>query len=170
MPTTCKLIAKQTLGSAASTIDFTSIPGTYTDLHLVMSIRGTRSDIVELVRLRFNGATSDTSHSCRQLYANGVPSTGSTSISDCRIGAVPAGTATANTFSSSEAYLPNYAGSTNKSYSATNVRPNNSTSFDIEATAGLWSSTAAITSISVQAILSTFAANTSAFLYGITKS
>jgi hypothetical protein len=168
MPTTMKLIAKQSLGSAASTIDFTSIPGTYTDLHLVMSIRGTRSDIVELVRLRFNGATSDTNHSCRVLFGNGG-GTSSTTISDCRIGAVPAGTAIANTFSSSEAYLPNYAGSTNKSYSATNMRPNNSSSFDIEATAGLWSSTAAITSISVQAILSTFAANTSAFLYGITK-
>ena len=43
MATTCKLIAKTTLGSDAAEIDFTSIPATYTDLYLVTSIRGTRN-------------------------------------------------------------------------------------------------------------------------------
>lgn len=169
MATTYKLIAKQTLSSAASTIDFTNIPGTYSDLYLVTSLRGTRSGIVDYVRLRFNGAVDDTNHFFRQLYGNGVPTTGSGTNADIRIGAIPAGTATANTFNSSETYIPNYTASTNKSMSITNVRPDNSSSFEVEAAAGLWSNTSAITSISIQGVLSTLASGSTAYLYGITR-
>lgn len=173
MATTCKLIAKNVLGSAASNIEFTSIPGTYTDLLLVASVR-TSSNGGELdnAYLTFNGSTSG--YSERLLYSHGSSALSSsrTSQADFAWPIVSVGsTATSSTFSNAEVYIPNYAGSTNKSISATSVGENNATSAQIYVDAGVWANTAAITSMKIQASGSnTLATGSSFFLYGITKS
>jgi hypothetical protein len=46
-------------------------------------------------------------------------------------------------------YIPNYAGSSNKSVSIDAVTENNATAAEANLVAGLWSSTAAITSITL---------------------
>lgn len=165
MATTCKLIAKQTLGSAVSTISFSSIPGTYTDLVLIGSLRSTHSGAVDLL-ISFNSTT--TGYSRRTLYTTG---TSALSFSDSlrTIGAIAGTNFTADTFSSTEAYIPNYSGSTNKSVSCTNAAENNGTSVWLEAQALLWSNTAAITAIDLSPSAGNFAVNTSVYLYGISK-
>lgn len=170
MATTCELIAKTTLGSSATNIEFTSIPGTgYTDLLLVCSLRSDRVEIVDTVKLTFNGSGSN--YSDRGLQGSGAAAsswTGTTTYGSPL--ACPGSTATSSTFSNGEIYIPNYAGSTNKSMSATNVTENNATNAYALAYAGLWSDTAAITSIKLAPESGTnFVSGSSAFLYGITK-
>ena len=168
MPTTCKLIAKVTVGSGgASNIEFTSIPGTYTDLWLVVTARNASSSGGAL-ELTFNGSGS--SYSSRYLQGNGASASSATyTTSTILAGDMNVSTTTASTFSSVSVSIPNYAGSTNKSVSAESVEERNGTTAYITAIAGLWSNTAAITSVKVAPNLNTFAQHSSAFLYGITK-
>ena len=172
MATTCELIAKSVLGSNTANIQFTSIPATYDDLLLVCSLRTTRSGFAfDNVEITFNGSTSG--YSERMLYGNGASAASYANTSAAKLVPIinPAANATSNTFSNSEIYIPNYAGSTNKSVSATDASETNASTAYIAALAGLWANTAAITSILIK---STTGANdlvsgSSAYLYGITK-
>jgi len=177
MATTCKLIAKQTLTGTASSISFTSIPATYTDLYVVFSGRtaysgGTNGGITDAV-VRVNN-DSGGNYSYRVLYGQ-TSSAGSfsgSSTTSLHFGNMPSANSTASTFCSNEIYIPNYANtSTNKSLSLTSVRENNSTFGDVRAIAGLWSSTAAIDRVDIIADYpgGSLVSGSSAFIYGITK-
>lgn len=170
MATTCELIAKNVLSSTATDIDFTSIPGTYTDLLLVASTRTDLSgQIYGTQRLRINGDTGS-NYSYRFLEGNGANvSSGNSTTSYIFLGVATGATATASTFASLEIYIPNYAGSTNKSLSVSNTHETNGTTAYIDAIAGLWSSTNAITSLKVYST-ENFQSGSSFFLYGITRS
>lgn len=166
MATTMKLIAKQTLGATAASVSFTGIPATYTDLLLLGSCNNA-SAAVDNVRVRFNGATTDANHSGRRLSGNGSAAS-STSDAYILLTATWAGSGQLANF---EMYLPNYAGSTNKSLSATGVVELNSSTAYIYATAGLWSSTAAVTQLTLDHLSgSVFSVGSSFYLYGITRS
>lgn len=169
MPTTMKLIAKNVLGSSASSVTFSSIVGTYTDLYLVASARTDRSGAaIDFVKFQFNGA-GDANLSARRLFGDGT-SASSTTDTELYLGYCPAATATSNTFGSGEAYIPNYAGSTNKSVSITGTMETNATDSRMAAIAGLWSNTAAITEIKLLPLIGpNFVSGSSFFLYGITK-
>lgn len=67
MPKTYEPIATTTLGSAQTTITFSSIPQTYTDLVLIYSAKYTSAGSSEM---RFNGDTSN-NYSLTYLYGNG---------------------------------------------------------------------------------------------------
>ena len=171
MATTFEAIATVTVGSGgAANIEFTSIPGTYTDLLVKFSLRGTNGTYVNN-RFSFNGST--TGYSSRLLYGLGS-STGSdvnavTTAID--YSAYSAGSdATASTFSNGELYLPNYTGSSNKSVSVDAVSENNNTTAIAALTAGLWSDSAAITSVKITPSSGTFAQYSTATLYGIKNS
>jgi hypothetical protein len=75
---------------------------------------------------------------------------------------------TASTFSNIEIYIPNYAGSTNKSFSIDAVGENNATAAYAGLVAGLWSTSSAITAISI-ASTTLFAEFSTATLYGISN-
>jgi len=172
MAITYKKIASVTVGSGgAANIDFTSIPGTYTDLVLLISSRSNRSANADDTVFRINGNTSNI-YSYRQLYGF-TSGAGSANATDTKafIGQMPAASSTASTFDSSLVYFPNYAGSTNKSYSIENVWENNSsTVWQLNMFAGLWANTSAITSISLFSNNSNnFVQYSTATLYGILK-
>lgn len=173
MATTCKLIAKVSLGSDASSIEFTSIPATYTDLLVVGSLRLGRSATSSTVYMQVNGDTGTTKYSSRRLFGNTDTGTGSDSFSGANkalvVGDVTANTATASTFGSLEVYIPNYAGSTNKSVSGYGVGEHNGGGI-LSVAAGLWSDTSAITSLLFADYnSSTVKSGSSMYLYGITK-
>jgi hypothetical protein len=169
MATTFTKIADVTVGSGgAASIDFTSIPSTYTDLVLKISSRDGRIAAASDIIIGFNGSTS--SLTFRRLYGDGSNAI-STSGSFGEIGIENASTSTASTFANIEVYIPNYAGSTNKSWSADSVSENNATAAYAQLTAGLWSNTAAITSIKLTAESSaSFVQYSTATLYGVNKS
>ena len=167
MATTYEKIASVTVGSGgAASIDFTSIPGTFDDLVIHASLRGTDSGVTTNANLYINGV--NTNQTQRKLTGNGSTAASST---DSAILPIATGTtATASTFSSVYIYIPNYAGSTNKSFSIDQVTENNSTTADSRLNAGLWSQTSAITSLSFDPGVGNLAQHSSATLYGIKKS
>ena len=173
MPVTYNKIAGITVGAGgASTIDFTSIPSTYTDLVIKLSCRiGSAADR-DGVLLTFNNNTS--SYSFRRAYAYDAGLSGSdsgSSQSSVAIGNTTANNATSNTFGNHEIYIPNYAGSNNKSISVEADAENNSTtSWQITMTAGRWDNSAAIDRVTLTAASSTFVQYSTATLYGIKSS
>jgi len=69
-----------------------------------------------------------------------------------------------------EIYIPNYAGSTNKSFSSETNQENNATAAFARLLAGLWSQTAAITDIEITPNTGNWVQYSTAVLYGISKS
>ena len=166
MANTFELISAVTVGSGgASSIDFTSIPSTYTDLCLKVTGRTTGGN-PDNGLITFNGSSS--SFSYRRLFGDGSGA-GSSAASANNINLLYTGsTATANTFANSEMYIPNYAGSTNKSFSIDTVAETNATEAYMYLIAGLWSNTAAITSIGLAPRSGgNFVEFSTAYLYGV---
>lgn len=160
----------------ASSIDFTAIPSTYTDLCLKFSIRTNNNpDNYENLKLQFNGS-GGTAYSERIVYGNGASaaSTSNASAANTFFQYANANNSTASTFSNGEIYIPNYAGSTNKSVSIDSVTENNlsgATSAFIAMSAELWANTAAINRITFTPNIATlFLQHSTATLYGISKS
>jgi hypothetical protein len=170
MATTFTKIASSTVGSGgAATIVFSSIPSTYTDLLLVVSARSSAALFNADVFANINGNT--TAQSWRLIQGNGATASSASSTADNgRIGIMPAASITANTFSNIQSYYPNYAGSTQKSYSSDSVMENNATLSYNEFDAGLNTNTTAITSITVASGNGNFVQYSTAYLYGIKNS
>ena len=163
-------IATYTATGSVSSIDFTSIPSTYTDLIIKYSLRSTANAATQggqLTKISFNGSTANLSR--RRLYGNGS-SAGSDSASDNIIGYNNPSDYTANTFGNGELYVPNYAGSANKSFSVDSVDENNATAAEIAFVAGLWSQTTAINAISLIPYAGNWVQYSTATLYGIKSS
>jgi hypothetical protein len=169
MATTFTKIASVSVGSGgASSMTFSSIPVDYTDLCLVISARSVASALNSDVFANINGQT--TAHNWRIIQGNGSSASSANSSADNgRVGIMPAGTATSNTFSNISAYYPNYTGSTQKSYSADSVMENNATTSYSELVAGLNTNTTAISSITVASGNGNFAQYSTATLYGVSK-
>ena len=167
------LISTTTVGSGgAASIDFTSIPQTYTDLAVVMSARIDGGTIYGDVQASFNSDTTAANYSWRNLTGNGSSAVSETSSSgNARYCLMMAGSGTtANTFGSGLLYIPNYAGSTYKSFSSDSGSENNAATSYLRFFANLWSSTSAITSISFSGVGNNFLQYSSASLYGIKNS
>jgi hypothetical protein len=158
-----QVIQHQELASSQASITFSSIPQTFTDLYVVLSIRNTSSQ--NYYTLQFNGSSSN--FSMRILYGTGSTSASTTSPADYA-GELTYSSQTANTFANNSIYIPNYTSANNKSYSMDSVQETNGSAANQVIGAGLWSNTAAITSITFN-VSGSFAQYSSATLYGITK-
>jgi len=160
-------IASTTVGSGgASNITFSSIPSTYTDLCLKLSVRSNRSASEDGLGIAPNVATSG--YTYRILSGNGSnASSVATAYEQIWAARVQGNTTTSNTFTSSEFYFPNYAGSNYKSASAEFITENNATEAYAYMSALLWSNTAAITSISLSAGAYSWLTYSTAYLYGV---
>jgi hypothetical protein len=170
MASTYRKIDSVTVGAGgASSIDFTNIPATYTDLVVKLSAR--YNDASVLGRFRFNNDTGS-NYSNLRLYGTGssaASNSDSAQTSSYVFGLNDASNYTANTFSNAEFYIPNYAGSAYKSISIDAVSENNATEAYSNLQAGLWSSTSAITSIKIYQDSGLFVQYTTATLYGVLK-
>jgi hypothetical protein len=173
MANTFVKIAAVTVGSGgASSIDFSSIPSTYTDLCIKISAR--RSDASEgYLSLRFN-ASSASDYWNRTIRGTGTAVSTSTDFNVASLDFwVLDGTGyTANTFASTDIYIPEYAGSLKKSVIAENVAEGNVSTMYMQMTSGFWNVTSAINQITLYAAAApsgTFAEHSTAVLYGIKK-
>lgn len=157
-------IATSTLASAAASIDFSSIPSTYTDLRIVWTARTATSDFPIL---RINSDTG-TNYSYTILYGNGTTaaSTRGSSTATCYLGADVAMPTAASTFCLVTIDFFNYAGSTNKTFLSVYADDRNG-SGEVNRTVGLWRSTSAINAISLRTTGVQLAAGSTATLYGI---
>jgi hypothetical protein len=168
MANTFELISSYTATGSVANISFTSIPATYTDLVLKMSLRSSVTDSSDPYDLVFTLNATSTITS-KVLRGNGsVVSSNSITDRILRAGPVPSNW-TANTFSNGEIYIPNYAGSNYKSWSSDAVTENNATSADMSLVAGLTSITAPITSITIAGLAGNLVQYSTAYLYGVSN-
>jgi len=152
----------------ASSVEFTNIPQGYTDLCIKFSARDSLSNgtIWSTGNLKFNGV--DTNQTSRWLrgYNNGTVNSGNYTLV---LFFEPTAGATANTFGSGELYVPNYSNTSyNKSVSMDTVAETNGNDGINGLTAGLWSSTSAITSIALVPG-SSYIQYSTFYLYGVAK-
>jgi len=165
-----KLIEAKTVGAGGlSSVSFTAIPQTYTDLKVLVSARTTYAQGYEQVWLSLNGNTSNLA----MIYLLGTGGAGTVPTSTVFprfVGHANGATSTANTFHNAEIYFPNYTSNKLKSYSVDSVQEDNTSLALNSFTAGLWSDTAAINTITFTTeTSSTFVQNTTFYLYGISS-
>lgn len=158
-----ELIQHQKIDSDSANITFTNIPQNWTDLHIVMSLRGQSE---RMFFINFNDYSI--APTVRYLYGIGS-SVGSEAPGLATAGFGSLSTDTANTFGSISLTIPNYTSSAVKSYSSDSVSESNAT-FSFQAiTAGIWNSTAAINNIRITCRSGNIIAGSSATLYGINR-
>ena len=164
MASTYEKVSTQTLGSAAASVTFSSIPATYTDL--VIIINGSTTANADTI-LQFNGAT--TNYSNLSVIGNGT-------------------SATSIFFGTGSAYVPNptgiYIDTVNTGtgifqYIVNVMNYANTTTFKsilsrfgaagtgTEATVGMYRSTSAISSATISVPGTTFVTGSTFTLYGI---
>jgi hypothetical protein len=165
MANTYTLIEAKT--STASSVVFSSIPATFTDLKLLISARSQSGGAFEGLYISLNGTNSNFTGTYLQGIGSGTPSSGSIAR---YVGIVTASAATGNTFSNIEIYFCNYASSNYKSFSSDSVTENNATLSFAEFHAGLWSDATAINSITLTPTTAGFATGSTFYLYGIKNS
>lgn len=172
---TMTLIKTTTIGSGgASSLTFSDIPATYTDLLLLVSFRTDVGDTQSTLVTRLNG-DSGANYSFIALYGTGTGIGASTGgIGSTYTGfysTVPANSASANTFGSTSIYIPNYTGSQTKGFLGDSVREHFGSTASTQAlTNNNWNSTAAINSIYLGIYTAgNLVENSTASLYGITK-
>lgn len=173
MPNTFVKIQTVTVGAGgSSTIDFTSIPQTYTDLKVVLSSRISNASTRDDFQIQFNGSASGYSRRRILAYDNGTVASDSASSQTYFAGTTTANSATSSIFGSLEFYIPNYTSSNNKSISYEETSENNSTSaYILDMQAGLWANSAAITQITLTSFGGrNFMQYSTATLYGIKSS
>lgn len=165
------LVALQTVTVGAggvSSITFSSIPQTYTDLVVKASARTSTTDgssPQKYLTISFNGSTSNLSS--RFLFGNGSTAG---SASDTTIYSWANGnTSTASTFGNFEIYVPNYTSSNFKSVSLDIATENNATAAYLNLEAGLWANTSAITSLAINLDSGTLVQYSTFTLYGVYK-
>lgn len=169
MPSSRVLISSTVLTGTQSSVVFSSIPSTYTDLSLKISVRLATGSYCSI---RLN-STSSNSYSRVGIAASGtgVGNISNSNINYLRIIDVDNSTNTANTFSNEEIYLPNYLISQNHPVSIFGATEDNSSAGNtLGIISGLFSNTNAITSIEIAdhvASTATFAAGSSFYLYGL---
>ena len=156
-------IATTTLASVTQNLSFTSIPSTYTDLVLVLSLRAstTASDGY----FRYNN-DSNSNYSDTVLRGNG---TTASSVRDSNaagmdIGTIALSSDSATFQSPTIIQIMNYANTT--TYKTALIRTSNATA-TTSAIVGLWRSTAAINEIDIVHRGTGWAIGSTAALYGI---
>jgi hypothetical protein len=165
MPATYEPIATTTLGTAASTITFSSIGSGYTDLRISFLIIGGAGTAGQF-DITYNNDTSSL-YSITRLYGDGSSAGSSrysgTALYPCQysLSSTPPVFATIDIFS--------YAGSTFKTALISSATDRNGAGY-INANIGLWRSTSAITSVQLSlGSPGAFKIGTTATLYGILK-
>jgi hypothetical protein len=157
-------IATTTLGSAASTITFSSISSAYTDLRLVL-VNKMSGNGGNGIRVRYN-SDSATNYSYTEIAGYGsVISTRGTNETAALVNLLGAGSTTIPININMDIF--SYAGSTYKTMLASTAGDLDG-SGSVELGVTLWRSTSAITSIVLSSVDAfNFAIGTTATLYGI---
>jgi hypothetical protein len=156
-------IATTTLSSSASSINFTSIASSWTDLRVVFT--WVPSVTTLNLRIRLNG-DSTTLYSDTYINGNGTAAVSArdSAAGQWSVNQVQDPSATHPTFTTVDIF--SYAGSTFKTGLITNQNDKNGTGI-VQYEVGLYRSTTAITQVNLVASSGTFNIGSTATLYGI---
>jgi hypothetical protein len=160
MTSTYEKIATQTLGSAAASVTFSSITGTYTDLIVVLNFGAATAG--QDLGVRFNGDTSS-NYSDTRIYGNGTSAITARSTNNTKIDVDNGGVSTTLT-ALDTIQIMNYSNTT--TYKTTLIRVADAGK-STEAVVGLWRNTAAITSLDFFMTSGNILSGSTFTLYGI---
>jgi hypothetical protein len=166
---TYNLISSSTVGSGgASSVTFSSIPSSYTDLVVQVSARSTESDNGSSLRFYFNGDTGNILGI--ELRAIGS-SIASYTISNAQVGYVGASQSRASSFGSATLYVPNYR-SSNVKLSSGDVALSSATTTENYLVMSIrsWAVTDAVTSVTLLSGIGNWVQYSTFCLYGISNS
>jgi hypothetical protein len=162
MAKTYKPIATTTLGSAAASYTFSSIPATYTDLVLISQAKS--SSTITDNSIYFNGDTA-TNYSITGLTGNGSAASSYRESNKTIITIDGNGYVGTSDFNLAIVHIMNYSNTT--TFKTVLSRSNNGAA-GVDAVVGLWRSTAAITSLTLDLLgASNFTSGSTFTLYGI---
>ena len=176
MASTYVLISSNVLASSTASVTFSSIPQTYTDIIVSMSVRTDQAVQRNLFNIFPNSeTTSSTNGSQTSLYNNGSSASSAATSSSYpyrNIFDANGSSSTASTFSSVQIYIPNYTSTSNyKPASTFGASENNSTGDAfVGLQAELYSSTSAITQLVITTSGFNWVSGSSFYLYGIKNS
>jgi hypothetical protein len=156
---TYEAIATTTVGSGVTTVTFSSITSSYTDLVIVVNASLTAPD--SNLDYRFNGDTG-ANYSYTSLSGNGS-SASSTRFSNATAGRLDNFGYLDTTISTHIVQIMNYANTTTNK---TTLSRGNNTANGVSASVNLWRSTAAVNSVSLISGV-TFVSGSTFSLYGI---
>jgi hypothetical protein len=172
MPATYEPIATTTLGSAAASYTFSSIPSTYTDLILVTQSRNDAPFQYDDIWVCFNSDTTNANYSVTRLSGDGssASSNRSTNANDgagTRSWILSDNGAGSGIFGIGITSIMNYANTT--TFKTGISRSNTQANESVRGAVGLWRNTAAINSIklSIRNESTNFIAGCTFTLYGI---
>jgi hypothetical protein len=175
MANTMTLINSYTVsGSSTSTIDFTSIPSTYSDLCIKFSARHTTAGGEDTPNIRFNNDSASNYYFVFGSGRGGIPvASGQNPGTSMWCGTLPGAGDTSGAFSNIEIYVPNYTSTTLKKSMRFEGMTSGMTGSMYQRTGGgYWNATAAAINRVTLGIVSpyNFTAGTTAYLYGIKNS
>jgi hypothetical protein len=172
MANTYTLISSNVLSSNASSVTFSSIPATYTDLVIRFTARSTSADTdptnTARLRIDLNGDSSTGSITTVLAIGTSTASTTRDSSTNYVLG-LPGTNTASNIFSNGEIYIPSYTVSQNKPFSIFAVTENNAAAVIISSAANLWRTTSAVTSVTFQALFGSMVTGSSFYVYGISN-
>jgi hypothetical protein len=160
MPVTYESIATTTLGTTASDVTFSNIPGTFTDLIIVFIGTGTSVD-TEGIYMQYN---ADTGNNYSQTYIRGTGSAASSARQSNNSFVYLISNTTNAGMNNGIAQIQNYSNTTTYK---TNITRGNDASARVESYVGLWRNTNAITSIRLVPDSGTIDSGATFTLYGI---
>lgn len=158
-------IASTTLGSAASSVTFSSIPATYTDLVLVMSIFPETSGGAPYIRATVNSDTAS-NYSFTYLLGNGTAASSGRATSVTGLLGSPTIGSSTTIPTQVMMNFQNYSNAT--TYKTVLTRNSDQNSGVVTAYVSLWRSTSAISSINIAGTTANYGTGSTFNLYGIT--
>ena len=155
-------IATTTLGSAAASYTFTSIPQTYTDLILIAVPLATSNGQASFIRVGNGSIDSGSNYSMTALGGNGTSATSirRTSATEYGVEYLPAADTT-----SKDIIMVHFMNYSNTNVYKTFLSRSGNASYGTDTTVGLWRNTAAINQISITS--GAYAVGSTFSLYGI---
>ncbi len=172
MPTTYTLSSSNVLTTAAARVTCSSIPATYTDLVLKVSVRSDRAAGFDNIQIRINSDAAS-NYSRTLLSGDGSSASSSRGSSESRweFAVVNGDTSTSNTFGNGEYYIPNYTSTSNRPASYFGVNEDNNATAYMRANAYLYRGSAAISDLNLSPQNGTnWLTGSSFYLYGISAS
>ena len=173
MPANYVLLEKITVGvGGATSVTFSGIPQTgYTDLVVKISGRTNRNYGEDQFIVRYNSdSTGNYAYKFLQGYDGTVGFNLDSGTNNNILGMISSATSTANSFGNAELYIANYTSSAYKSITVDSVAGTAASPTGMRITSSVWTNTAAIISIFLDAANGTdWLENSTFYLYGVAK-
>lgn len=162
-------IADSTLSASASSFDFTSLPGQFAHLMIVAYLRGDAATDEGSCFVRFNNdSAADYLYETLSVLNANAPSGALISAQTSgKLGTTSAGSAIANTFSSVDAIVPNYAGSSNHKHWRSVATAITGANGAIDIIGGRWGTTSAINRVTILPGSGSFVSGSRCTVYGL---